>query len=507
MRILIIIVFATLYMPNACCAQHNSNGKYGDLGNGYYLNPILSGDYPDPTILRDGDDYYMTHSSIDYLPGLTVLHSKDLVNWQPISNALQKYIGTVWAPDIVKHGDKYYIYFTVSYRPEFYNYVVWADSPSGPWSEPIDLEIGNIDPCHVVGEDGTRWMFLSGGNRVRLSDDGLSVVGKPENVYRGWRYPSDWVTACFCLEGPKLRYINGYYYFLNAQGGTAGPPTAHMAVLARSKSINGPWENSPYNPIVRTWNDNEAWWNKGHASLIDTPDGKWYIIYHAYENGYVNLGRHTLMEPLEWTNDGWLRVPENIKTTEAIKKPILSEEKSERHNRLEEFRIGLDWRFYKDYDTSRFTVENNILMIQGKGDSPYTSSPLMFIGGDHSYEMEVEIEIEGDVTAGLILCYDEKYMAGTGFSATGRYSYRPDSSSKRGSHKETNKLWLRLKNNNHVVTGAYSLDGVNWGKDDWGMEVSGYHHNTLYGFQSLLPGIFVCGQGKAYFKNFKYVAL
>ena len=100
------------------------------------INPILQGDYADPSIMRDGSDYYMTHSSFDYMPGLTVLHSKDLVNWEPISFALKEYLGSVWAPDILKHGDKYYIYFTVAGAPKGGNYVVWADSPYGPWSEP-----------------------------------------------------------------------------------------------------------------------------------------------------------------------------------------------------------------------------------------------------------------------------------------------------------------------------------------------------------------------------------
>ena len=82
-----------------------------------YENPVLGGDFPDPSIMRDGDDYYMTHSAFDYVPGLTVFHSKDLVHWQPISYGLKTYLGSIWAPDITKYKDKYYIYFTVSVRP------------------------------------------------------------------------------------------------------------------------------------------------------------------------------------------------------------------------------------------------------------------------------------------------------------------------------------------------------------------------------------------------------
>ncbi len=176
-----IISLFLIFLPIGNCLGQNqyatSNYKSGDLDDGYYLNPILSGDFADPTIVRKDSDYFMTHSSFDYLPGLTVLHSKDLVNWQPISYALKEYLGSVWAPDITVHEDKFYIYFTVA-GGKGGNYVVWADSPYGPWSDPINLGIRHIDPGHPVGEDGSRWLFLSGGHRIRLSDDGLSVGGE-----------------------------------------------------------------------------------------------------------------------------------------------------------------------------------------------------------------------------------------------------------------------------------------------------------------------------------------
>ncbi len=257
MKKFFLILCAACIAAAASAQGLNLTNDQGDLGNGFYLNPILGGDYPDPTIMREGDDYYMTHSCFDYTPGLVVFHSKDLVNWQPISYGLKTYLGSVWAPDICKYGDKYYIYFTVSGVRS--NWVVWADSPYGPWSDPIDLKIGNIDPCHIADKDGTRYLFMSNGIRETLTPDGLAIVpGQQKKVYDGWQYPSDWVAECFCLEGPKLKYIDGYYYYLNAQGGTAGPPTSHMVVAARSESLDGPWENSPYNPIVRTANNTGA---------------------------------------------------------------------------------------------------------------------------------------------------------------------------------------------------------------------------------------------------------
>ena len=102
-----------------------------------------------------------------------------------------------------------------------------------------------------------------------------------------------------CLESPKLNEHNGYYYLTSAQGGTAGPATSHMVVSARSKSVTGPWENSPYNPIVHTYSVTDSWWSKGHGTLIDDVNGNWWIVYHAYANDYHTLGRSTLIEPVE----------------------------------------------------------------------------------------------------------------------------------------------------------------------------------------------------------------
>src|SRR4029079_8417707 len=113
-----------------------------------------------------------------------------------------------------------------------------------------------------------------------LADDGLSVRGEMKKVYDGWQYPADWIVESLSQEGPKMLKRGEYYYMVLAEGGTAGPPTSHMVVAARSKTIEGPWENSPYNPIVRTENRDEKWWSKGHATLVEGPDAEWYLIYH-----------------------------------------------------------------------------------------------------------------------------------------------------------------------------------------------------------------------------------
>ena len=309
--------------------------RRGDLGDGTYRNPVLAGDHPDPSVLRDGDVYYKVSSSFEYYPGLVVWRSADLVNWTPVGPALRKPVGSVFAPDLIRHGDRYFIYFPAMNLPGMTSMpvtgakrrpisimVVHAASPAGPWSDPVDMGIyDGIDPGHAVGEDGKRYLFLNGGRRVPISDDGLARTGPSEKVYDGWRYPADWVVEGFELEGPKILRRNGWFYLFAAEGGTGGPPTGHMVVVARSRSIHGPWENCPHNPIVRTASVDEPWWSRGHATPVQGPAGDWWLVYHGYENGFRTLGRQMLLEPFEWTAEGWPRAT-GSDLSRPLRKPV-----------------------------------------------------------------------------------------------------------------------------------------------------------------------------------------
>lgn len=492
-------------------ARGTEGQRKADLGNGTYLNPIMAGDHADPSVLKDGDDYYMTSSSMDAYPGLMIWHSRDLVNWEPVGPALFRNVGSVWAPDLVKHKSRYYIYFPGIGSPSRSNYVVWADSIRGPWSEPIDLKIGGIDPGHLVGPDGKRYLFMSAGNMVPLADDGLSVTAQPKKVYDGWRYPEDWPVETFALESPKMLRHGDYYYMVVAEGGTAGPPTSHMAVVARSKAIEGPWENMPTNPLIRTVSANERWWSKGHATIFEGPGGQWYAVYHAYENGFWTLGRQTILEPVEWTADGWLKRA-GADIAAPIRKPAgaavphgmaLSDDFSTS-------KMGSQWSFYKGTvtDKDRYRYEGGALVLKAKGTTPADSSPLGCVVGDQAYEVEVEIDRDPGTTAGLLLFYNSRMYAGLGVSDTNLVMHRTALERTSAKPKDLGqRVFLRLTNDRHVVTIRYSADGKTWTLFGTRMEVSGYHHNVAYDFLSLRPAFYAAGAGEVRFRNFKYRAL
>lgn len=490
------------------------NQRIADLGDGRFLNPLVSGDRPDPAILHDGDDYYMTFSTFDAYPGLTIWHSQDLVNWRPRKAALQRNIGSVWAPGLHKDRGRYLLYIPVKAEPQNDIFVSWADHIDGPWSDPVSLGLPNhIDPCHAVGEDGTRWLFLSGGDRVRLSDDNLSIVGEVEHVYDPWRYPSDWVVEGFSPEGPKIHQIGGWFYMITAVGGTAGPPTGHMVIAARSRSIHGPWEDHPSNPIVRTTSVDEAWWSRGHASLVAAPDGSWWSVYHGFENGFWTLGRQCLLDPVSFTDDGWFHMTGGD-LAQPIAKPSGGTDGEHGMALSDDFsaplQLGAKWAFFQPApdEASRIEISDGALHLAGKGLAPSSRSPLLLTAGDTSYRFECDIECAPGGRAGLILFYDDKLYCGLGFDEDRFVTHQYGIERARPVNPHGNRMRMRVTNQRHIVTFDTSGDGgKTWHRFDRGMEVSGYHHNVRGGFLMLRPGLYSAGQGSARFRDFRFTAL
>ena len=405
---------------------------------------IFPGDYPDPTILRDGKDFYMTHSSFTYFPALLIWHSTDLLHWEPVARAVEDGDYSIFAPDLCKVDGKYYIYYPTS-RGE--NYVVTADKIEGPWSAPVKLDVGGIDPGHVVAEDGNRYLYTNNGFVTPLAPDGLSAAGRPKKVYDGWAFPEEWETEGFWLESPKLFKRGDWFYLVTAEGGTAGPPTSHMVVVARSKSALGPWENSPTNPLVHTYSADEFWWSKGHGTLIDDADGNWYVVYHAYRNNYHTLGRSTIIESVEWTADGW---------------PVLMEKDGAK---WEQNGLQGDYAYLRDYDNP---------LLWAKWHAGFDGGTLMTTTAiDESYEITARFSVPEGGKAGLYLFYNEAAC----FGQAG----------------ENPELAVRIRNERNTASLWVQAEGGDWVLAQEGVDVSGYHHNQYQGFFALRPAYLLCG--------------
>lgn len=391
--------------------------------------------------------------------------------------------------------------------------MIWADRIEGPWSEPVDMGIeGCIDPGHVVGEDGRRYLFVNGVRKIRITDDGLKADGPLEKAYEPWRYPDDWVVENFAPEGPKLLRKDGWFYLVTAVGGTAGPATGHMVVAARSRSVHGPWEDCSRNPLVRTRSAAEPWWSRGHATLVEGPAGDWWMVYHGYENGLRTLGRQTLLEPVEWTADGWFRTLGGD-LSRPMRKPRGGKAGPSGLSLSDDFsadRMGVQWAFHdpKPDEAGRAVRGDRVLSVAGRGTSPADSSPLTCIVGDRSYEAEISIELTGEAEAGILLFYNHKAFVGLGFTPTAlkTFEYSEELTWARIPH-QARKARLRLRNDENEVTYHYSHDeGRTWTRHGTRMEVSGLHHNTFGGFLSLKIGIYAAGTGQARLSDFVYRA-
>lgn len=470
---------------------------------------LFPGNWADPTLVKLGNMYYLTANNGHYAPSVLVFQSTDLKYWEPLSYASPT---TIQGPatDITAVGERLYIYGGGGMDP----WVMYADPPYKKWSERLTIDPvapHPIDAGHIMDEHGKRYLYMAEGKMVSLSEDGLTASSAPEKIYDGWEIPEEIAIECTCLESPKLFRKDGWYYMISAIGGTAGPSTSHMAIVARAQNPIGPWENSPHNPLIRTRDESERWWSKGHATLIEGPDQQWYAIYHGYRHSHRSWGRIALISPIEWNNAGWPILtsdwPGGWDDPPVFNLPISDEFDGEG--------IGMQWQAYEKIDTQRYQIVEDGLEITAIEGDPGMSNPFTANPRDLAYEVETELVVEGDVHAGLLLFYNPSAYVSLGLT--------PDSTilkHKRQSRVEDNmklsgdespysepRIRLKIKNDRQDVSYYYAGPNGEWIKLERSDDISGFQHNIFGGFSSVRPGFFVTGNGKARFEYFRYTAL
>lgn len=279
-----------------------------------YRNPVCRGMHPDPSVVRVGEDYYMVNSSFVFFPGIPISHSTDLVHWQVIGYAVtdagwaREHLGPLeggrgfWAPDISYHNGRFYICATLRQNDDApfiqTQMVTSAKCPAGPYETPVIHNVLGIDPSIFTDDDGRRYMLLNRGARIfELSPDGRQMLGTPRMIWYG--------SSKHAPEGPHLLKKDGYYYCFLAEGGTG---KGHMITVARSKHLYGPYEDCPYNPILRQVDEAGVLQCCGHGKPVSTPDGRWFMVYlcsRLIDGKWGMLGRETALDEMEWTLDGW----------------------------------------------------------------------------------------------------------------------------------------------------------------------------------------------------------
>lgn len=283
-----------------------------------YKNPVISGFHPDPSICRVGEDFYLVTSSFEYFPGVPIFHSKDLVNWKQIGHCLtrssqiplhnSKSSMGIFAPTIRYHNGMFFMITTNLTIGK--NFLVYSQKPEGPWSDPIYLDWGGIDPSLLFDDDGT--VYLTGTQDI-FSSEKVGIYQAEVNVETGEILSERQLiwegTGGAFPEGPHLYKINGMYYLIIAEGGT---DYGHMVTVARSDYPYGPFESYPNNPILTHRSSKSPIQATGHADLIQYIDGSWWAVFLGirpapipFSGKHHHLGRETFLAPIDWKEDGF----------------------------------------------------------------------------------------------------------------------------------------------------------------------------------------------------------
>jgi alpha-N-arabinofuranosidase len=424
-----------------------------------YLNPILSGFYPDPNILRVGSDYYLVNSSFGYFPGLPIFHSRDLVNWTQIGNALSRpeqfpmqrgeVSNGAYAPALAYHDSLFYlINKCFSCRG---NYWMTAKNPAGPWSNPNWMtSITGFDPSLFFDGDGKAYVVYA-QRATKPAYNGHTGIWIQQWDMAGNKSAGEPVLLLdkgigkdpYYAEGPHIYRRGDYYYLILAQGGTGAN---HAQVVLRSRALKGPYEAYPGNPILTQVGtaagaDSHPITSTGHVAFVATPAGDWWAVFLAtqpYGDDLYNTGRETFMLPVKWTADGWPTIlPHGQPVPRLVTRPRLPAQRrpaiptsGDFHVRDEYDRAALPpyWMMLRAPERQWWSIDQGSLLLEaraeplgGGGQPSYLARRQQHMNA--SFTTRVHFSPRGDEDrAGLALFQSEAYFF---FFGIGRQDGRP----------------------------------------------------------------------------------
>jgi len=353
-------------------------------------NPILPGFNPDPSVLRVGDDYYIATSTFEWYPGVQIHHSRDLANWELVTRPLTRKSQLdmrgdpdscgVWAPCLTHDGEKFWLVYTDVKRKDgsfkdAHNYIVSAPTIEGPWSDPFYINSSGFDPSLFHDDDGRKWFvnMLWDHRRRPLLFEGIALqefdpkagklVGPRKNIYQG--------TDLALVEGPHMYKRNGWYYLLTAEGGTG---YEHACTFARSRNIWGPYETHPQQYVLTSKDHpNAALQRAGHGDIVDTPDGRTYLVHltgrPTTQLRRCVLGRETGIQEAYWGDDDWLYVKNGPVPSLFVDLPAARDDSPYWAEQRYTFEAGLhkDFQWLRTPETERiFNTEGGKLTLIGR---------------------------------------------------------------------------------------------------------------------------------------------
>ncbi len=442
-------ILVLLFLCLACRKKEKEISTISETTN-VYSNPILQGFYPDPSICKVEGEFYMVNSTFAYFPGIPIFKSSDLVNWKQIGNVLDRPeqlnldgLGVsrgIFAPAISYNDGTFYLVSTLIDGKN--NFVVTAKQPEGPWSNPTWLpEVSGIDPSLFFDKTGKTYIVYNSeapndspeydGHRsikmLEFNSETLQTIGTPKVIINKGAKLQD---KPIWIEGPHIYQLNGYYYLMAAEGGTA---EGHSEVVFRSKSVEGPYESYKNNPILTQRhlddNRNNPITSTGHADIIQDNFGNWYGVFlgcRPYDNNnHFNTGRETFMVPVSWKEDwpvfelGTDSVSKKYPTPNNVVKQEMAFKNSGEYTFKADFnteKLDFEWLFLRTPREQWYHISESSLQIKTRPESVSKLENPSFIGHRQQHKIgEVSTELTFMATsenekAGLIVFQNESHF-------------------------------------------------------------------------------------------------
>jgi beta-xylosidase len=463
-----------------------------------YTNPVIAGDFPDPSVIRVGEDYYATATTGGWSPFFSIAHSRDLVNWKIVGAVFQKKPawakGDFWAPEIAEDKGKFYIFYTArrdegkGKKGTLCVAVAVADKPEGVYADKGALvcqEMGSIDaffirdendkPFLVWKEDGNdrqqpTWMYAQ-----ELDESLTKLKGKPKKLFRN--EGSGWENHV--VEGADIVRKNGWFYMFYSGNACCGRGCNYALGMARSRKLTGKWEKNPANPILAA---NDAWQCPGHGTIVKTPDGADFLLYHAYRkrSDAFNIGREALLDRVEWTKDGWATINGGRGASTSANLPFTWAKQEKNPVFIDEFDFStLNPNYQLPLSPSEKIDLRAGTLAFGAEDTSEAVIATRTVSGDYTATILIEsANITGEEIVGLAGYSWRGNAVGINFGSGKVSVFRRENGKQEiaasADVSKTKKIYLRMTTKGgEFYQFAYSLDGNAW--TDLGKTIAGSH--------------------------------